>query len=278
MIKSILLPTDGSQNSKIALEYALYCAELFNAEITGLHVIDIRALEGPFLSDISGSLGFSPYQNYLPKFQEILERRGDVILEEFQRQCFEKNITPRLKKQTGIIANIIAEEAKKADLVIVAQRGEHEKWSAGLMGSTTESVVRKSPRPVLVTPGIFRKFTNILIAYDGGIESNKALKIACELFPSKSFSLSAVCVTGDEERAEELRAEIQEFSRPYGVEIQYVHLGGDAGKAILGYADAQNIDLIIMGAFSHTRIHDLILGGTTAYIMRRSNIPILMNR
>ncbi len=63
---------------------------------------------------------------------------------------------------TGIIANIIADEARKAELVVISQHGEHEQWSSGLLGSTTESVVRKSPVPVLVTPGTYRQFDNIL--------------------------------------------------------------------------------------------------------------------
>lgn len=278
MIKSILIPTDGSPNSSVAISYGLYCAELFQAEITGLHVIDIRALEGPFLSDISGSLGFSPYQNYLPKFQEILEQRGDVILEEFQRQCADKNIVPKLQKQVGIIANIIAEEAKKVDLVIIAQRGEHEKWSSGLMGSTSETVVRKSPRPVLVTPRTFRSFSRVLLAYDGGIEATRALKTACELFAQRPFSLSAVYVTADDERAETLRGEIEAYARPYGFTIPCAGLAGDTGKEILAYAESNGFDLIMMGAFGHSRLHELILGGTTAYIIRRATIPVLLNR
>ena len=78
MIKSILIPTDGSPNSITALDYGIYLSGIFQAEITGINVVDIRALEGPFLSDISGSLGFTPYQNYLPRFQTILEERGDI--------------------------------------------------------------------------------------------------------------------------------------------------------------------------------------------------------
>jgi len=67
MIKSILLPTDGSANSNVALEYGLYLASKFEAKITGLNIVDIKALEGPFISDVSGALGFSPYQNHLQK-------------------------------------------------------------------------------------------------------------------------------------------------------------------------------------------------------------------
>ncbi|MEI6125939.1 MAG: universal stress protein [Pseudomonadota bacterium] len=278
MIKSILIPTDGSSNSMIALDYGLYLASIFDAEISGLNVIDVRALEGPFLSDISASLGFSPYQNYLPKFQQILEDRSDLILEEFKKYCTEKSIHSKIKRHTGIISNIIAEEAKKVDLVIIAQRGEHEKWTTGLLGSTTESVVRKSPRPVLVTPNAFRPFENILIAYDGGIESNKALKTACEMFVNLKSNLTVVFVTSDEEHGSELTAEVEEFIAPYRMNIKIIGLQGDSGKEILGYAENNKMDLIVMGAFSHNRIYDLILGSTTAYIIRKTTLPILLNR
>ena len=73
MIKSILIPTDGSTGSQTALDYGLYFAALFRAEITGLNVIDIRALEGPFLSDISGSLGFTPLKIIFPNFKKSLK-------------------------------------------------------------------------------------------------------------------------------------------------------------------------------------------------------------
>jgi hypothetical protein len=87
MIKSILIPTDGSVNSNTALDFGFYLIQNFGAELNGLNVIDIRALEGPFFSDISGSLGFIPYQNYLPNYQRVLEERAEVILEEFKKKC-----------------------------------------------------------------------------------------------------------------------------------------------------------------------------------------------
>jgi len=278
MIKSILIPTDGSPNSIVAAQYGIYLGSIFEAEITGLNVIDIRALEGPFLSDISGSLGFSPYQNYLPKFQHILEERADLILNGFKNYCQRSSVQPRLKRLSGIIPSIISEEAKKVDLVVIAQRGEHEEWSTGLLGSTTESVVRKSPRPVLVTPKTYREFNNIVIAYDGGNEANKALKTACELFSSFTCNVTVVFVTEDDEKSSELTAEVREFVGPYQIDIHITRLHGEHGKAILDYADQKNTDLIVMGAFGHSRIHDLILGGTTAYIIRKSSIPILLQR
>ena len=278
MIKSILIPTDGSAYSKVALEYGIYLAERFGAQITGLHVVDDRDLEGPLLSDIAGSLGFTPYQNYLPKFRKILEDRGDLILEVFRSFCQERSIRPKVKSVSGTVPGVIAEEAKKADLVIIAQRGEHERWSSGLLGSTTESVVRRSPRPVLVTPASFREFTNVLVAYDGSVESNLALKTTCELFANRDTRLKSVVVTRDKKKCQALTVEIEAFVSPYQIDPEIECLEGEPSKEILRYAQDNRIDLIVMGAFGHSRIHDLILGGTTAYIIRNSTLPILLNR
>jgi len=278
MIKSVLLPTDGSAYSAVALEYGIYLAEKFGAQITGLHVVDDRDLEGPLLSDIAGSLGFTPYQNYLPKFRKILEDRGDLILEDFRNACEQKSIRQKVKRVSGTVARRIAEEAKKVDLVIIAQRGEHERWSSGLLGSTTESVVRRSPRPVLVTPASFREFENVLVAYDGSVESNQALKTTCETFALSETSLKAVIVTGDPMKCEALTQEIEAFVSPYEMDVDIECLRGEASKEILGHAEAERIDLIVMGAFGHSRLHDFILGGTTAYILRNATLPVLLNR
>jgi nucleotide-binding universal stress UspA family protein len=278
MIKSVLIPTDGSAYSKVALEYGIYLAEKFGAQITGLHVVDERDLEGPLLSDIAGSLGFTPYQNYLPKFRKILEDRGDLILETFRNACEQKSIRPKVKRISGTVPGIISEEAKKVDLVIIAQRGEHERWSSGLLGSTTESVVRRSPRPVLVTPASFRELGNVLVAYDGSAESTQALKTTCETFAFSDARLKAVIVTGDPKRCESLTQEIEAFISPYEMDVDIECLRGEASKEILGHAETEGVDLIVMGAFGHSRLHDFILGGTTAYIIRNSTLPVLLDR
>lgn len=278
MIKSILIPTDGSDQSKVALEYGLYLAEKFGAQIIGLHVVDVRDLEGPLLGDIAGALGFTPYQNYLPKFQKVLEDRGDLILEGIRSACEERSVRHRVKRLSGLVPGIISEEAKKVDLVVIAQRGQHERWSSGLLGSTTESVVRRSPRPVLVTPGTFRELGNVLVAYDGSFESNQALKTTCEIFAYSDTRLNSVVVTGDAKRCEALTEEIEAFVSPYQLDVEIECLEGEAAKEILRHADENGIDLIVMGAFGHSRIHDLILGGTTAYIIRNTTLPVLLNR
>ena len=73
---------------------------------------------------------------------------------------------------------------------------------------------------MLVTPNEFIKLKNVLVAYDGGIESNKALKTACELLTFMKSSLTVVFVTDDDEKSSELTAEVREFTGHYQIDTK----------------------------------------------------------
>ena len=76
MIKKILVPTDGSESAGVSVSYAVSLAEKHDASLHGLHIIDVKLLEGPFLRDISASLGTAPYVNYQNNISMILAERG----------------------------------------------------------------------------------------------------------------------------------------------------------------------------------------------------------
>ena len=87
MVKSILVALDGSQHADSALEYGLWLAHRMRARLIGLHVLDIVSIEGSFLHDVSGSLGFEPYLDFSSKMREALQERGNVLLDAFRTKC-----------------------------------------------------------------------------------------------------------------------------------------------------------------------------------------------
>ena len=180
MIKSILVALDGSQHADSALEHALWLARRLQARLIGLHVLDIVSIEGSFLHDVSGSLGFEPYLDFSSKMREALQERGRVLLDAFIARCETEGIAHDTALPMGIVANEICDQARTADLVVVGHRGVNEQFSTGLLGSTTESVTRKSPKPVLVTPLQFREIGRPLLAYDGSQRASAALHAAAE--------------------------------------------------------------------------------------------------
>ncbi|HVO94782.1 MAG TPA: universal stress protein, partial [Terriglobales bacterium] len=145
MIKNILVPLDGSEHSRAALDYAIWLTERFHGTLFGLHVIDTVSIEGTFFHDISGSLGFEPYLDFSTKMREILEERGKLILEEFSDACAHDKVRCQTMLDTGLIPNEICERAKVADLVVIGHRGVNEGFTTGLLGSTAETITRKCP-------------------------------------------------------------------------------------------------------------------------------------
>src|SRR5438093_5127867 len=198
MIKSILVALDGSEHADTALQHALWLAGRLRATLLGLHVIDVVSIEGSFLHDISGSLGFEPYLDFSAKMREALRERGRVLLEAFARACAERGVPADTILGMGIVANEICDQARLADLVVVGHRGVNEQFSTGLLGSTTESVTRKSPKPVLVSPLRFKEAERPLLAYDGSQRASAAMHAAAELASALGLPLTVLHVSREE--------------------------------------------------------------------------------
>src|SRR5262249_3345200 len=197
MIKSILVALDGSQHADSALEHALWMARRLRARLIGLHVLDIVSIEGSFLHDVSGSLGFEPYLDVSAKMREALQEKGRVLLDAFRQRCSQRGIPCDTALPLGVIANEICDQARVADLVVVGHRGVNEQFSTRRLGATTESVARKSPKPVLVTPMTFTEIRRPLLAYDGSQRASAAMHMAAELATALALPLTVVHVVRD---------------------------------------------------------------------------------
>jgi len=134
MIKSILVALDGSEHAAAALDYGLWMAQRTNGRVTGLHVIDIVSIEGSFMHDISGSLGFEPYLDFSAKMREALRERGEVLLDAFEKRCRERGTACDRVLAMGIVANEICEHARIADLVAVGPPDSGRERCAGQQG------------------------------------------------------------------------------------------------------------------------------------------------
>jgi len=280
MIKSILYCTDGSEYATVAGDYALWLARALGARVSALHVTDIRLLEGPLLADISGAIGAQPYQALLPQLQEIQKQRASLILNAVADRCRKAGVPCELLHRTGGLLDNIIEEEKRTELVVLGQRGEHAPWLGTLMGSSVENVVRRSIKPCLVTPGAFRELRNILMAYDGSEHSSKSLLVAIELARSLKRPLAILTVAPGEPEADaaELLADAVRMARDHGLDARGFTRTGHPEKEILSLAQQEKMDLIVMGAYGHTRIREFILGSTTSHVIRKSDVPVLLTR
>jgi nucleotide-binding universal stress UspA family protein len=277
-IKKIMVPTDGSDSGKIAIEYGIYIAKRFDAQLTGIHVMDIRLIQGPVFTDISGSVGLPPYQEFLPMLQDSLEERAESILQAFRTQCEEAGVHTETKKTVGVIDETIVEEGINFDLILLAQRGEHFHLGGALLGSTAESVVRKSRRPVMVTPATFQEIESMGLAYDGSGPADNALQLVVELYEQTAWPLTVIIITDDHSVGASLDQKIEDFLEPYKIDSTTIILRGKEEREIIKFIKEGSVELMVMGAYGHNRLRELILGSTTSYVIRKSTIPVLLSR
>lgn len=280
MVKSILIPIDGSDYGKTAIAYGIAIAPKLDAQLTGLHVVDVRLMQGPVFTDISGSIGLPPYQEFLPAIESSLEAKAEAILKEFREQCEAAGIHPETKKITGVIDEAIIEEGRKCcDWILLAQRGEHFHIGSGaILGSTAQSVVRHSGKPVLVTPEHFRAINRMALAYDGSAPAQNALNLAAELSARAAWPLSVVIITDDQTLGAQLTKETEAFLKTRAVDGAILVLKGKEDKGLLKFIREGTVDLLVMGAYGHNRLREVLLGSTTSAVIRKSPIPVLLTR
>jgi len=280
MVKNILIPTDGSDFGKTAIAYGIFIARKLDAQLTGLHVVDIRLMQGPVFTDISGSIGLPPYQELLPAIESGLDAKAEEILKEFRDQCEAAGLHPETKKVVGVIDETIIEEGRTCcDWVLLAQRGEHFHLDGGaILGSTAQSVVRLSGKPVLVTPGHFREIATMALAYDGSTPADHALKLAAELSQQAAWPLSVVIITDDQALAAQRSKKANGVLAPYPIASSVIIRAGKEDKELLRFIREGSADLLVMGAYGHNRLRELLLGSTTSSIIRKSTIPVLLTR
>ncbi|MFP4352771.1 MAG: universal stress protein [Puniceicoccaceae bacterium] len=281
MIRKILLCTDGSSYAQEALEYAAWVSRRTGAEITGFYVSDLRRFEMPAIMDVGGSLGIQPYQSLVSSLQEAEKQKAGLI-REFTLDAFRRAGIPAkrlgFETTTGLLADSIEEFEKDFDLIVLGKRGESSEHAIEHLGSTLERVIRTSDRPCLVTNRKFREIGTMAFAFDDGASCRKLLEVLVRWDWCKDIPLHLLSVSGGEDGEEvgDDRLKIAEKRlAEAGFSVRAEMLGGLPEDAIAAYVQKAGIDLLLMGAYGHTRIRRFLIGSTTAEMLRRCPIPVL---
>ena len=284
MIGQIVAGIDGSLNSLTAFQYALDLARRVKAAVKVVFVIDSRKTDLPIIYTASHfDYGFErvyiPPEPGLKGFYDRVRQDIRAFAENCLSLCAKdaaSGVVPLIPVlREGLPSGILTEEARSGDLLVIGQKGENAHIERAIVGSTTEDVVRSTPRPVLVCPPAFRSPVRVLFPYDGSPVAEGALQFCVNAFGSIWDEMVVLTVT------EEL-----EESFPYDTELGYLGTHGipyrllmEAGKpvdTIPRVARRENCDMILIGAHGRHKIRDYLLGSTASHLIRRSELPVLV--
>ena len=286
-MKKILLCTDGSAYSQVSYEYAAWLAQHIEISLEILYVTDVRGQEAAQTADFSGSIGIDSYQQLLSKLVEveaakakINHERAKIILQEAKQFFSDRQVNQiKLTHKTGFLVDLFHELEQKSDLIILGKRGENANFATEHLGANFERIIRSSHKPCLVTPREFQPVQRVLLAYDGGKSCQKALSYLSQSPIYKDLELHVVTVdTGNTQKATERITTAQHILQQANYAPIAKLLAGDPETEIEQYITSHNINLLTMGAYGHSRIRNLIIGSTTAQMLRNSHIPVLLFR
>ena len=279
MIKTILIPVDGSANSATAVDYGIYIAPKLDASLSGLHVIDIYLIQGPMMTDISATVGMPPYDGFFEAVETSLKEKADYVLKNFEDRCRTAGVACGTKKNIGKISDTIIEEAEGADLILMAKKGEHfHLKEGGLIGSVAEVVIRHSGKPVMVIPESFREIESMGLAYDGSAPARKALKLSLNISEKAKWPITVLIISADAAKAADLSAQVEDMAQKGLADCEVIISAGREADEILKFIPEGPVELMVMGAYGHNRLRELLLGSTTSQIIRKSPIPVLLIR
>jgi nucleotide-binding universal stress UspA family protein len=173
----------------------------------------------------------------------------------------------------------VAVHAYYADLVVIARPGHADQTALA------ESLVLSSGRPIILFPpsATASRVRRILVAWNAARESIRAVADALPLL-ARAEAVEVLIVDYQHQRrrhGEEPGADIARHLVRHGarVEVERLSSGGqDVGHFLLSQAAAFGADLLVMGAYGQSKLHEWIFGGTTRTVLYEAELPVLMSR
>ena len=276
----VVAAIDASAYTGSVCRHAAWAAGRLGAPLSMVHVIDPADRVAPL--DLAGNLILGEREALLRELGELdatraklAQQHGRLLLQQARQLAGVDTADLRLRH--GALVDTLVELEDEVRLFVVGKRGEHADFARGHLGREVERVVRSVHRPLLVTSRTFQPIQRVLVAYDGSATTRKALAMVAESPLLRGFDIHLVTVGGGEgsERGLGDAARVLDGA---GLHATTEVIDGHPDEALAAYVDRQRIDLLVMGAYGHSRIRQLIVGSTTTAVMRNCQVPVLLLR
>ena len=284
-MKKILTCTDGSTYASSVYDHTAWAARRTNAAVHVLHMLDPHR-ERAEIADLSGNIGPDSGDTLLKELVSLEEtknrlarEKGKAILEAARRHLAAAGVSEiTVEQQHGKLVETVVRMEAGADMVVIGKRGESAELAEQHLGPNLERVIRTSIRPILVASREFSPIERLLIAFDGGPSSKKAVAFAVEDPLLRGLECHLLMVGRSSTTAgDEMQTAAKNLTAA-GYSLNARHLPGHVEEVIGTTIKGENIQLLVMGAYGHSRIRHLIIGSATTSMVRTCNIPVLMFR
>lgn len=276
MFKTIVVHVSPASGMPSTFATAAHLAALHGAHLVG------TAVSG--MAEMGYLMGAGTAVAAMPTLDlDSLRQDAQQLLTTFERQCEAAAIPSyetRLLDTTAVEALLL--QSRYCDLVVA---GNQDVAEHGLLlpARLPGHLVTQCVRPVLLVPPNHQakdSFSKVMVAWNGSPGASRALAFALPLLLRAAQMTIAVCNAADEriDMGAEPGADLAAYLARHHRNVQVVRLdtGQPAGSALCDLARRYGFDLVVAGAYGHSRLHDWIVGGTTGALIAHCPVPLLM--
>ena len=284
MTDKIVALVDGSVYSASVCDHAAWIAKRTGAPVELVHVLGRR--EATSTQDLSGAIRLGARSALLRELADLdaqrsklVAHRGRAILEDARAildQAGVAAVTTRLRH--GDIVEAVAEVEEDARVILIGKRGEAADFARGHLGSNLERIVRASHRPVFVANRAFRPIGKALVAWDGGASAMKAVDHVARSPLFSGLSVTVVTVGADTDTARRGLEDARAMLAAAGLAAETLVIPGQPDTVLGELVEGEAFDLLVMGAYGHSRIRSLVIGSTTTEMIRSCKVPVVLIR
>ena len=284
MKEQVIACVDGSPSTRAICQWGAWVASKLQAPLKLLHTLEKSELSAQ--DDWSGSIGLDSREALLAELvaldqqrNRLAQEQGKLLLQAAKQTVLESlghDAVPFIKscQRHGTLLESLCELEPETRLVIIGRQGEQSAQQHGQVGSQLESVVRVLHTPVLMALPEFKAPSKVMFAYDGSATGRSALTRLSISPLLQGISCHLVMVGDDTEPLEEAKILLQNA----GIEVKVYALTGDVESSLLAHIRQEQIDLVIMGAYGHSRLRQFFLGSHTSRMLSQSPVPLLLLR
>ena len=284
MSEQVMAAIDGSRFSEGVCDAAAWASLALGAPLTFLHVNDNHA--APEERNLSGNLRAGARERLLEELSLLDEQRakvaqeqGRLMLQAAKERAIEDGVAePGTRQRNGTLVETLEELQNDMRLLVIGKRGEGAEHDGDHLGSNLERVVRTLHRPILMVPDAFKTPERVVLAFDGSKTTRKGVEMMAKSPLFAGIPVHVVIVgaeTGDN------RSQLDwalKTLRDAGHEAKGAIRAGEVEATLRAYKEERDIDMLVMGAYGHSRIRHLLVGSTTTEMLRRASVPILLLR
>lgn len=270
---------DSSPCINAIAEAAAWVARQTKRELVLLQILDYYPASY-HLGEISGVIGFESNAMLLKELAELEQKQSDLAIDYSNNLL--KHISDMILEKYGIQSTKIQEKGdfleqsfnvlRETDFVIIGKVGERAAEKNKPMGSNVENFIRGANCTVMTVGEHFKIPTRFIFAYEYSPTCLNLMQRIAQSDLLKTLQCHLLYV-GDHP---EVLKDPEEFLKNAGLDVITVYRYGDVAENILEYQKELGIQMIVLGAFSHSKIHQFFLGSIATSIFRNATIPLLV--